>query len=46
MVEIFSVANTNLYILNTGKAIRFFTLESICTELKCQPEGILEFRVE
>lgn len=25
------------------KAIRFSTLNSICTELKCQPRDILEF---
>lgn len=34
----------NLSILKTGKAkaIRFSTLESICTSLDCQPGDILE----
>ena len=36
----------NLSILKTGKAkaIRFSTLEAICTELDCQPGDILEYR--
>ena len=35
----------NLSILKTGKAraIRFSTLEAICTALNCQPGDILEF---
>ena len=35
----------NLSILKTGKAraIRFSTLESLCTALSCQPGDILEF---
>ena len=35
----------NLSILKTGKAraIRFSTLEAICTALTCQPGDILEF---
>ena len=35
----------NLSILKTGKAraIRFSTLEAICTALSCQPGDILEF---
>lgn len=35
----------NLSILKTGKAraIRFSTLEAICTVLACQPGDILEF---
>lgn len=39
---------SNLSILKTGKAkaIRFETLEAICTALDCQPGDILEFRVE
>lgn len=34
----------NLSILKTGKAkaIRFSTLEAICTVLKCQPGDLLE----
>jgi putative transcriptional regulator len=36
----------NLSILKTGKAraIRFSTLEAICTALDCQPGDLLEFR--
>lgn len=36
---------SNLSILKTGKAkaIRFSTLEAICTALNCQPGDILEF---
>lgn len=36
---------SNLSILKTGKAkaIRFSTLEAICTALDCQPGDILEF---
>jgi putative transcriptional regulator len=35
----------NLSILKTGKAraIRFTTLEAICSELDCQPGDLLEF---
>ena len=35
----------NLSILKTGKAraIRFSTLEAICTALACQPGDLLEF---
>ncbi len=36
---------SNLSILKTGKAkaIRFSTLEAICTVLECQPGDILEY---
>ncbi len=36
----------NLSILKTGKAraIRFSTLDAICSELGCQPADILRFR--
>jgi putative transcriptional regulator len=36
----------NLSILKTGKAkaIRFSTLEAICSVLQCQPGELLEFR--
>ena len=39
------VANVNLSKLKTGKvsAVRFSTLNAICTVLKCQPGDILEF---
>ena len=39
------ITPANLSILKTGKAkaIRFSTLESICSVLDCQPGDILEF---
>ncbi len=39
---------SNLSILKTGKAkaIRFSTLEAICTALDCQPGDILEYKNE
>ncbi len=39
------VSEVNLSKLKNSKvkAIRFTTLNSICTELKCQPRDILEF---
>lgn len=39
------ITPANLSILKTGKAkaIRFSTLEAICSELDCQPGDILEF---
>lgn len=40
------ITQANLSILKTGKAkaIRFSTLNAICTILNCQPADILEFR--
>ncbi len=42
------ITNSNLSILKTNKAkaIRFSTLEAICSELQCQPGDILEHREE
>ncbi len=42
------ITQANLSILKTGKAkaIRFSTLNAICTVLQCQPADILEFRHE
>ena len=39
------VANVNLSKLKTGKvsAVRFSTLNAICTALHCQPGDILEY---
>ncbi len=39
------ITPANLYILKTvkAKAIRFSTLEAICSVLDCQPGDILEF---
>ena len=40
------ITQANLSILKTGKAkaVRFITLNAICTILECQPADILEFR--
>ena len=40
------ITQANLSILKTGKAkaIRFSTLDAICTALDCQPGDILEYR--
>lgn len=45
LAEIIEITPANLSILKTGKAkaIRFSTLERLCTALKCQPGDILEF---
>ena len=42
------VTMANLSILKTGKAraVRFSTLDAICTALTCQPGDILEYRDE
>ena len=43
--EIIGLTTVNLSLLKNGKVkgIRFNTLESICSALKCQPGDILEF---
>lgn len=43
--ETVGISNVNLSILKQGKgkAIRFTTLEAICSALDCQPGDILEF---
>ena len=45
LAERVEISNVNLSNLKTGKvkAIRFFTLDAICRELKCQPGDILEY---
>ena len=45
LAEQVGITIVNLSILKTGKAraIRFSTLEGICTALACQPGDILEF---
>ena len=45
LAEKIDITLANLSILKTGKAraIRFSTLEAICTVLACQPGDILEF---
>ena len=46
LAERVGITIVNLSILKTGKAraIRFSTLEAICSALECQPGDILEFR--
>jgi putative transcriptional regulator len=46
LAEKIGLTQANLSILKTGKAraIRFSTLETICSVLDCQPGDILEFR--
>lgn len=48
LAEKMNITPSNLSILKTGKAkaIRFSTLESICSVLNCQPGEILEFRTD
>ena len=48
LAEKIDLTPANLSILKTGKAkaIRFSTLEAICSELDCQPGDILEYREE
>ena len=43
--EIIGITTANLSILKSGKAkaIRFSTLEAICSALNCQPADILEY---
>lgn len=45
LAERVGITIVNLSILKTGKAraIRFSTLDAICTALTCQPGDILEF---
>jgi putative transcriptional regulator len=45
LAERIDITLANLSILKTGKAraIRFSTLEAICTVLGCQPGDLLEF---
>lgn len=42
------ISNVNLANLKTGKvkAVRFSTLDAICSVLNCQPGDILEYRRE
>ena len=46
--ERIGITLANLSILKTGKAkaMRFSTLEAICTELECQPGDLLAFEPE
>ena len=46
--EVVGITLANLSILKTGKAkaIRFSTLESICSALDCQPGDLLSFAAQ
>jgi len=46
LAERIDITLANLSILKTGKAraVRFSTLEAICSALGCQPGDILEFQ--
>ena len=46
LAEKIGITQANLSILKTGKAkaIRFSTLEAICSVLDCQPGDILEYK--
>lgn len=46
LAEKVDITLANLSVLKTGKAraIRFSTLEAICTALECQPGDLLEFQ--
>ena len=48
LAERIGITQANLSILKTGKAkaIRFSTLNAICSILECQPVDILEFRAD
>ena len=48
LAERIDITLANLSILKTGKAraIRFSTLEAICTALNCQPGDVLEFQAD
>lgn len=41
-----TMANLSILKKGKGKAIRFSTLDAICTVLECQPGDILEFKDE
>ena len=45
LASMIGLSQANLSILKTGKAraVRFSTLEALCSVLKCQPGDILEY---
>lgn len=47
LAEKVGITMANISVLKNGKAkaIRFSTLEAICSALECQPGDILEYRV-
>jgi putative transcriptional regulator len=48
LAELIGITAQNLSILKSGraKAVRFETLEKICSALECQPGDLLEFASE
>jgi putative transcriptional regulator len=46
LAEKVGITMANISVLKNGKAkaIRFSTLEAVCTALECQPGDILEYR--
>ncbi len=48
LAEAIGITEANLSILKTGKAkaIRFSTLEAVCSYLNCQPGDIIEYQTE
>lgn len=48
LAKAIGITEANLSLLKSGKvkAIRFSTLEAICSYLKCQPGDILEYSEE
>jgi putative transcriptional regulator len=48
LAEKVGITMANISVLKNGKAraIRFSTLEAVCTALECQPGDILEYRKE
>ena len=46
LAEKVGITMANISVLKNGKAkaIRFSTLEAVCTALECQPGDILEFK--
>ena len=48
LTEKVGITMANLSILKNGKAkaVRFTTLEAICTALDCQPGDILEYKAD
>jgi putative transcriptional regulator len=39
-----TIANISVLKNGKAKAIRFFTLEAVCSALECQPGDILEYK--
>ena len=45
LADLIGITQANLFVLksNRGKAIRFSTLEALCSVLDCQPGDILKY---